>query len=92
MLYLVYNLVQYIVMIRLNITEFKTHLSKYLERLANGEKILLCKRNIPIAEIRPLPVKKEGRRPIGLAKKDFKVPKKFFAPLPNDLLNAFQGK
>jgi antitoxin (DNA-binding transcriptional repressor) of toxin-antitoxin stability system len=42
-------------MIKLNVHEAKTHISRYLERLAGGETILLCKRNIPIAEIRPLP-------------------------------------
>ena len=41
-------------MIKLNIHEAKTHLSKYLERVAQGEIIALCKRNIPIAEIHPI--------------------------------------
>jgi hypothetical protein len=39
-------------MIRLNIHEAKTHLSRYLDRLAKGEKIMLCKRNVPITENR----------------------------------------
>jgi antitoxin (DNA-binding transcriptional repressor) of toxin-antitoxin stability system len=39
-------------MIRLNVHQAKTHLSKYLDRLAKGETILLCKRNTPVAEIR----------------------------------------
>ena len=39
-------------MIRLNIHEAKTHLSKYLAKLEKGETILLCRRNEPIAEIR----------------------------------------
>jgi hypothetical protein len=30
-------------------------------------------------------------RPIGLAKGEFEVPKTFFDPLPNDLINAFEG-
>jgi antitoxin (DNA-binding transcriptional repressor) of toxin-antitoxin stability system len=42
-------------MIKLNIHEAKTHLSRYLSRLAKGETITLCKRNVPIAEIRPIP-------------------------------------
>lgn len=79
-------------MIRINVHDAKTHLSKYLERLAKGESILLCKRNVPIAEIRPLPVKRKKKRPVGLAKNEFKVPEKFFKPLPKGLLNAFQGK
>jgi len=76
-------------MIRLNIHEAKTHLSRYLPRLAKGETILLCKRNVPIAEIRPLPPPRTKKRPLGLAKGTFKVPKEFFDPLPDELLRAF---
>ncbi len=79
-------------MIKLNIHEAKTHLSRYLDRLAKGEKILLCKRNVPIAEIRPLPPERTGRRPIGLAKGTFEVPPSFFEPLPDDLTAAFRGE
>lgn len=79
-------------MIKLNIHEAKTNLSKYLDRLAKGEKILLCRRNVPIAEIRPLPPKTGSIRPIGLAKGQFEVPESFFEPLPDDFLDAFNGK
>jgi len=79
-------------MIKLNIHEAKTHLSRYLEKLARGETILLCKRNIPIAEIRPLPRRRKTKRPIGLAKGKFKVPPEFFEPLPSDLVDAFHGE
>ena len=78
-------------MIRLNIHEAKTHLSRYLGKLARGETILLCKRNIPIAEIRPLPPQRKTKRPIGLAKGKFKVPPEFFEPLPAEMINAFHG-
>lgn len=79
-------------MIRINIHEAKTHLSRYLSRLAKGENILLCKRNVPIAEIRPLPPQKELKRPIGLAKGQFKIPPEFYEPLPPEVVSAFQGK
>jgi len=79
-------------MIKLNIHEAKTHLSRYLERLARGEKILLCKRNIPIAEICPLPRQRTTKRPMGLAKGKFKVPPAFFEPLPSELVDAFHGE
>ena len=79
-------------MIKLNIHEAKTHLSRYLSRLEQGESILLCKRNTPVAEIRPLPSTRKGKRPIGLAKDLFKVPKKFFEPLPRDVVDSFYGK
>lgn len=79
-------------MIKLNVHEAKTHLSRYLNRLAKGETILLCRRNVPIAEIHPLPaLKKAKRRPIGLAKGDFEIPKEFFEPLPTKVLRLFSG-
>ncbi|MGH2446305.1 MAG: type II toxin-antitoxin system Phd/YefM family antitoxin [Candidatus Limnocylindria bacterium] len=79
-------------MIRLNIHEAKTHLSRYLPRLEAGETIILCKRNVPIAEIRPLPAARQDRRPIGLMKGMFEVADAFFEPLPEDMLRAFEGR
>jgi len=78
-------------MIRLNIHEAKTHLSRYLARLQKGETIILCRRNVPIAEIRPLPPKRTRKRPIGLARGTFAVPDSFFEPLPEDVLDEFEG-
>lgn len=79
-------------MIRLNIHEAKTHLSRYLAKLKKGETIILCKRNEPIAEIRPLPSPTRRKRPIGLAKGRLRIPEEFFEPLPDELLQAFQGE
>lgn len=79
-------------MIRLNIHEAKTHLSKYLQRLTKGEIILLCKRNVPIAEIRPLSVPGGSPRPVGLAKGRFQLPPEFHEPLPDEILEAFQAE
>ncbi len=79
-------------MIKLNIHEAKTHLSRYLTRLAQGETILLCKRNEPIAEIRPRPSALIKPRPIGLAKSLFTIPAAFFEPLSDEDLDAFEGK
>lgn len=78
-------------MIQLNIQEAKTHLSQYLDRLLGGEVILLCRRNTPIAEIRALPPQRTEPRPIGLAQGDVTVPDSFFDPLPDEVLNAFEG-
>ncbi len=78
-------------MIKLNIHEAKTHLSRYLDRLAAGEVIVLCRRNVPIAEIRGLPARRAEPRPIGPLRGQFEVPATFFEPLPEDLLDAFEG-
>jgi antitoxin (DNA-binding transcriptional repressor) of toxin-antitoxin stability system len=79
-------------MIRLNVHQAKTHLSKYLDRLAEGETILLCKRNTPVAEIRAVTPARKTKRPIGLAKNKLKITRSFFKPLPDELLDAFEGK
>ncbi len=72
-------------MIRLNTSEVKTHLARCLKALERGETILLCKRNKPIAEIRPLPPSRKEPRPIGLCKGQFEIPASFFEALPDDV-------
>lgn len=79
-------------MIKINIHEAKTHLSKYLARLAKGESILLCKRNEPIAEIRPLNVRRSKPRPLGLAKGTVQMRPGFFEPLSHEDIELFEGK
>ena len=79
-------------MIRINIHDAKTHLSRYVERVEEGETFLLCRRNVPVAEIRPVAKPATGRRPIGLAKGTFEIPEEFFEPLPDELLDLFAGK
>jgi antitoxin (DNA-binding transcriptional repressor) of toxin-antitoxin stability system len=79
-------------MIRVNVHEAKTHLSKYLAKLEKGETILLCRRNQPIAEIRPLAVKRKKPRPIGLHEGQIKLGPEFFEPLPDELLAYFNGE
>jgi antitoxin (DNA-binding transcriptional repressor) of toxin-antitoxin stability system len=78
-------------MIKVNIHQAKTHLSRYLARVAGGETIVLCHRNVPVAEIRPLPKRRSAKRPIGLGKGRFKVPPRFFEPLPKAEIEAWAG-
>jgi len=79
-------------MIKLNIHEAKTHLSKYVSKLEHGEKIILCKRNVPIAEIVPITKTRNDPRPIGLAKGEFSVSPDFFTSLPDVIRDAFEGR
>jgi antitoxin (DNA-binding transcriptional repressor) of toxin-antitoxin stability system len=79
-------------MLKVNVHQAKTHLSEYLNRIAKGETIILCKRNTRVAEIRPMPRARQTKRPIGLAKNKLKIPKSFFKPLPDELIDAFEGK
>ena len=87
--YLVYSLA---IMIKVNIHEAKTHLSHYLDEVQKGEKILICKRNQPVAEIRPIAPPSKFRRPLGLAKAIFQVPDSFFEELPEETVALFNGE
>ncbi|MGD0584687.1 MAG: type II toxin-antitoxin system prevent-host-death family antitoxin [Oryzomonas sp.] len=75
----------------INVQEAKTHLSHYLDEVAKGKSFILCKRNKPVAEIRPIATKTHEKRPIGLAKGTFSVPASFFDELPDKTIALFSG-
>lgn len=76
--------------LHLNIHDAKTHLSRYLSELGGDDRIVLCRRNQPIAEIRLLPQTEQKHRRLGLAEGDFVVDEWFFDPLPEEILDGFQ--
>jgi antitoxin (DNA-binding transcriptional repressor) of toxin-antitoxin stability system len=78
--------------ILLNIHEAKTHLSRYLNCLSPDDRIILCRRNRPVAEVRLLPhSRQESAVRLGLAKGQFEVTSSFLEPLSPELLDAFGG-
>jgi prevent-host-death family protein len=77
---------------KINVHEAKTHLSHYLEEVEHGETLLLCRRNQPIAELRPLAAHRHKSRPIGLGKGKFQVPASFFEELPEKTITLFRGE
>ena len=52
-------------MIVVNIHEAKAKLSEYLDAVAKGERVLICKRNQPVAELRAVEQKRTEPRQIG---------------------------
>lgn len=78
-------------MISMNLNYVKTHLSDCIAQAEKGESVIICRRNKPVAEIRGIPQAKTEPRSIGLLKGQFTVPDSFFEPLPNDVLDAFEG-
>lgn len=76
---------------KVNLYEAKTQLSALVDRVAEGETVVICRRNVPAAELRPVPKPRRTRRPIGLVK-GFTVPPAFFEPLSDDLMTAFEGR
>jgi antitoxin (DNA-binding transcriptional repressor) of toxin-antitoxin stability system len=77
---------------QLNMHEAKTHLSRLIARLKRDDRLIICNRHRPVAEVRPIP--RPGSRPrrLGVARGEFVVPQVFFEPLPAALVEAFEGR
>ena len=80
------------IMKQINIHDAKTHFSRYLAEVQRGEVIVICNRNQPEAELRALPPKRTGKRPIGLGKEGVVIHPAFFDPLSDEELRLFEGK
>jgi len=67
-------------MVTANLHELKAHLSHYARRVKAGETVVVCERNKPIGEFRPLPNETRRARPEpGLFRKEIAIPDEFFA-------------
>jgi prevent-host-death family protein len=77
-------------MIVINIHEAKAKLSEYLDAVASGERVVICKRNQPVAELRAVDQKRTEPRKLGGAK-GIVIPSAFFDPMPDDFLDAFES-
>ena len=73
------------------ITEAKAQFSKLLRRVAAGEEITITKRGVPMARLVPVAAQKVNRQ-LGFYEGKFTVPDDFDAPLPDEILDAFEGK
>jgi prevent-host-death family protein len=79
-------------MIQINTYEAKKNFSELLKKVAKGERVIIASHNKPVAELIPTSIKKNKKRPFGLCTGEFKIPKSFFDPLPESILNEFEGK
>ena len=74
-----------------NIHEAKTQLSRLVEQVEGGGEIVIARAGRPVARLVPLaaPVR---RKQLGLLRGKIRVSADFDAPLPDDVLDAFEGK
>ncbi len=79
-------------MLNVTVDEIQSDPLKYLRQVEAGETLVIIRSNQPIAEVRPINYDSKNSRPFGLCKGEFVVPDDFDAPLPEDILNAFEGQ
>jgi prevent-host-death family protein len=76
-------------MAEVNVHEAKTHLSRLLRRVQAGEEIVIARGGVAIAKL--VPVERRVARVLGEDRGRFEVPDDFDAPLPEDVLDTFEG-
>ena len=75
---------------RVNMHEAKTHLSQLVERVAQGEEVVICKSGKPVAKLVPAAPENRPRVP-GSMEGQIVMHDDFDDPLPLELLALFYG-
>ena len=76
---------------KLNLHEVKAQFSKYIELVEAGETVIICKRNVPVAEIRPITRKQKKTPELGWAEGAFVVPDDFEEEMSQEELARWEG-
>lgn len=76
--------------VTVNVHEAKTQLSRLLLRISQGEEVIIAKAGKPVARLVPWTAD-SARRTAGSAKGQVWMAPDFDAPLPPDILDAFEA-
>ena len=77
-------------MIQVPLSEIKQNLASFLQRVENGETLVITKKGTPLAEVKPVRPRSRQPRPYGLCAGEFTVPEDFDAPLPEEIIREFE--
>lgn len=77
---------------QVSVDEIKRDLLAYLLRVEAGETLVIVKAGKPMAELRPVTSTSEPMRPFGLCTGEFVVPDGFDDPLPENIIQEFEGR
>lgn len=72
-----------------NMYEAKTHFSEIVNAAISGKEIIIAKAGKPVAKVVPI-LKRRPKRPLGVLKGKFKIPKDFDDELPDDEIALFE--
>ena len=76
-------------MATVNVHEAKTHLSRLLAQVEAGEDVVIARNGKPVARL--VGVHKGGKRQFGSMKGLIEIDDRFFEPLPEEELAAWEG-
>jgi prevent-host-death family protein len=69
-------------MLMVNIADAKARLSEYVEAVTRGERVVICNRNKPVAELRAVEEAATGPRDLSPMFPDWQIDPAFYEPLP----------
>lgn len=75
---------------QINIYEAKTQLSTLVDQASRGRSFVIAKSGTPLAKLVPLGEEKRAKIKLGLMKGKIKFARNFDAPLPLEVLTAFE--
>jgi len=76
---------------QMSIDEIEHDLDAFLKRIESGENLEITKGGKPLAAIKPISRTLSKSRPFGLCEGDFTVPDDFDVPLPEEIIQEFEG-
>lgn len=76
--------------VEVDVHDAKTHFSKFLQRVMEGEEVVIAKAGRPVARLEPYAASTGDRIP-GRYAGQFQVPDDFDAPVPADIQAAFEA-
>lgn len=79
-------------MISITIKDIQRDLPGWLQRVKAGEAFVILEEDKPVAEIKPIVGNGPQLRPYGLCAGEFEVPEDFDAPLPDEIIDSFEGR
>jgi antitoxin (DNA-binding transcriptional repressor) of toxin-antitoxin stability system len=78
-------------MLNVTVDEIQRDPLKYIRQVEAGETLVIFQADKPIAELRPITTSSKPLRSFGLCAGEFTVPDDFEAPLPEEIVSAFEG-
>ena len=76
-------------MVTVNVHEAKTHLSRLLTDVEEGEEVVIARNGKPVARL--VAVTQHGKRQPDVLKGKITIPDSFFDPLPEEELRLWEG-
>jgi prevent-host-death family protein len=75
----------------INLHAAKTHFSRLVDEAAAGREIIIAKAGKPVARLMPLESGIRAKRTLGHLRGG-RIPEVFDLPLPDDVLDGFEGR